>query len=118
MKWLTVLSAITVLFTIASRVTATEHHPDGEAKCRCYDLNSLCPEWAEENQCVTNKDYMNKNCCNSCERKDLLDISQNNCNNRNKACEKWADDDECNWNRNYMLRYCCQSCKDRGITAS
>lgn len=80
----------------------------------CVDGNARCAEWAEDNQCSINPDYMLKNCeksCLVCQSGDDDQIATlPPCRDNNSRCPEWASEDQCFVNQDYMLKSCKLSC--------
>jgi len=79
----------------------------------CVDGNARCPEWAEDNQCSINPDYMLKNCeksCLVCQSGDDDQVTFPPCRDNNSRCPEWASENQCAENPDYMLKSCKLSC--------
>ena len=83
----------------------------------CEDDNDRCPEWAAENQCSTNADWMLANCKKSCDacRGATKSIKNqhtkfSSCVDGNDRCPEWAADDQCASNPVWMSENCKASC--------
>jgi hypothetical protein len=77
-------------------------------KVNLVDNNDNCEQWATENECKHNPNYMLSECAKSCNqiKSGNLSLVDNNDN-----CEQWARNNECTKNPGYMLRSCAKSCE-------
>ena len=74
----------------------------------CVDSNPECPQWASQDQCTANPNWMLANCrlsCNNCESN--VDPS---CVDSNTECPGWAAAGECTNNPVWMMENCQKSC--------
>ena len=83
----------------------------------CKDLNPACADWAAQNQCDANPDYMMQQCrkaCNACgPASDSAGAdSEPPCVNTapEHDCEYWSTMGECTANEAFMRTGCARSC--------
>ena len=83
----------------------------------CFDENDRCVEWAIQNQCTTNPDYMLQSCkdtCGVCSCEDKNDkcaeVSEESGECILTKCDRWVSEGECETNPYYMDIYCQKSC--------
>eukprot|EP00088_Acartia_fossae_P050918 TRINITY_DN57140_c0_g1_i1.p1 TRINITY_DN57140_c0_g1~~TRINITY_DN57140_c0_g1_i1.p1 ORF type:complete len:131 (-),score=10.05 TRINITY_DN57140_c0_g1_i1:181-573(-) len=74
----------------------------------CSDLNANCEQWASNNECNINPDYMLESCPYSCR------LCDEECLNLNGFCDDWAAKGECQTNPEYMLSRCKMACYNCG----
>ena len=89
-------------------------------KLGCVDENARCGEWAADDECSSNPDYMQANCklsCDACESEgddQITPTPPSSCVDENDRCAEWAAGGDCSSNPDYMLENCKLSCDARG----
>ncbi len=71
------------------------------------DNNETCQQWATENECKNNPNYMLSQCAKSCGQ---INSGKLSLVDSNEKCQQWARNNECKNNPKYMLRGCAKSC--------
>ncbi|KAK3095013.1 hypothetical protein FSP39_009149 [Pinctada imbricata] len=85
----------------------------------CEDLykDGKCKDWADNGDCLTSVDWMNKNCkksCGQCGKEKKPKTGTVVCKDDHSdigECEKWARKGECKINKAWMNKNCKKTCK-------
>ncbi|KAK6196288.1 hypothetical protein SNE40_001539 [Patella caerulea] len=85
--------------------------------CQDFYPSDKCSGWRNNGDCVTNKNWMTRNCkktCNYCITQDNVIKPEVNCNNTHPnedECNKWALEAECHINHKWMAKNCRKACR-------
>ncbi|EYC00653.1 hypothetical protein Y032_0114g457 [Ancylostoma ceylanicum] len=113
------MRTITVFFVFvaasSSVVTAEFLSCGNGAESNCCDKHESCAEWARNNECENNPEWMLPNCqlsCHSCEThtSQCGTGRESNCCDQHPSCASWAQQGECQNNPEWMLPNCPLSC--------
>ena len=110
---------------------------DGAAAAACEDKDTTCRHWAQKNECLTNKEFMDKTCCHSCREHAVSQAAvaaehaaeraagvaeteavaavnaaatAARCADSEEKCTEWARSGECERNAEWMTKSCCHRC--------
>mmetsp|Transcript_12114 Transcript_12114/g.28737 ORF Transcript_12114/g.28737 Transcript_12114/m.28737 type:complete len:1065 (-) Transcript_12114:262-3456(-) len=91
----------------------------------CVDTNTMCGEWAMQNECNSNPGYMEVHCRDACgfcgcedKNDECSEISLESSDCLVTKCDLWASQGECNTNMNYMDIFCRKTCDRCGDKAT
>ncbi|EPB71944.1 shTK domain protein [Ancylostoma ceylanicum] len=105
-----------VFVAASSSVVTAEFLSCGNgAESNCCDKHESCAEWARNNECENNPEWMLPNCqlsCHSCEThtSQCGTGRESNCCDQHPSCASWAQQGECQNNPEWMLPNCPLSC--------
>ncbi|CAE1305213.1 unnamed protein product [Acanthosepion pharaonis] len=81
----------------------------------CHDLydTNKCYDWAQNGDCITNTNWMNRHCRKSCQMCTGTPpgTSCENVYTNSEKCDQWAREGECRINADWMLPNCPKSCR-------
>ncbi|CAH1783615.1 unnamed protein product [Owenia fusiformis] len=94
---------------------------NGEDGCRDYYPREKCKQWANDDACVNDKDWMETNCKWTCDKCKTVEEKPKKkgeeCLDKNDLCSMWATEGQCTFNPDYMKINCqlsCGICKRKG----
>ena len=80
-------------------------YQDHATLAACKDEDHSCGQWARDEECEKNPEFMLKTCHAACRQCQSL-----TCNDVHPECVQWAEAGECQSNADFMLDHCRFSC--------